>query len=139
HFELETLAAMPVASLADAERAARALLARGPHLLLITSLALNSLSESEVAMLAVTAEAGYLVRTPRLALTANGAGDLPATPFLGHILRERDPAGARAATAGGVHAVLTATLHHANAELTIVAAQDALKNPPQTFPVERLF
>ena len=138
-FELATLAAMRVDTMAAARTAAARLLERGPKLVLVTSLAVEGIPGTEVAMLAVTSEAGHLVRTPRLEMVANGAGDLSAALFLGHYLRERDPARALAATAAGVHAVLAETERLGTEELAIVAAQAALLNPPQRFAVERVF
>jgi len=138
-FELEVLSETAVTDMLSARAAVARLLAHGPKLVLATSLAADGIAGDDVAMLAATAEAGYLVRTPRLNLIANGSGDLTAALFLGHYLRHRDPAAALAETAAGVHAVLAETIRLGAQELAIVAAQGQLLKPPQRFPVERVF
>jgi pyridoxine kinase len=138
-FELATLAEMPVTTMQAAEAAVARLLKRGPKLVLATSLEIEGITETEAAMLAATEDGGYLVRTPRLDMVANGAGDLTAALFLGHYLRHRDSALALTETAAGVHAVLSETRRRGSPELTIVAAQEALLAPPRRFAVERVF
>ena len=105
HFELETLTGLGVGTLAAARSACDTLLAQGPRAILVTSLEIEEASTGDAAMLAATRDGGWLVRTPRLPMIANGAGDLTAALFLAHYLRTRDAAGALAATASAVHAV----------------------------------
>lgn len=138
-FELATLAEMPVNTMEQARAAIARLLSRGPRLALVTSLAVEGIAAADAAMLAATSDAIFMVRTPRLDMVANGAGDLTAALFLGQYLRERDPARALAATAAGVYAVLSETRRLGSEELSIVAAQEMLINPPQRFAVERVF
>ncbi|HZB92510.1 MAG TPA: pyridoxal kinase PdxY [Stellaceae bacterium] len=134
-FELALLAGMEVSDIAGALAAAGRLRARGPRLVLATSL---PGSTEEIPMLAAGPEGAFLVTTPRLPLLANGAGDLTAALFLGYLLRERDVAGALAATASAVHAVIEATLRLGEAELQIVAAQDMFLAPPRRFSPQRI-
>jgi len=138
-FELETLARMSVSTLAESQRAAGTLLARGPRAILVTSLDVAEIAPTETGMLLATEGSGWLVRTPRLALVANGAGDLTAALFLAHFLRLRDAPAVLGATAAGVHAVLEETLRLKAPELAIVAAQDALVTKTLRFEVERIF
>ncbi len=135
-FELALLAEMPVKTVADALRAAAALRARGPRLVLVTSV--PSGSEGEIAMLAASDGEAWRIVTPRLPVLANGAGDLTAALFLGHYLRHREIAEALAITASSVHAVIATMLARGERELPIVAAQDALVSPPQRFRSERI-
>lgn len=138
-FELETLAGLRVDTLAAARAACEALLARGPRAILVTSLDVAEVPAATAALLAVTREGGWLVRTPRLPIIANGAGDLTAALFLAHLLKIGDAGAALGETAAGVHAAIAETVRRGAAELAIVAAQDALLAPPQRFPVERVF
>jgi pyridoxine kinase len=133
-FELALLAGRPVVSVADALEAAAALRARGPRLVLVTSLA----CDNEIAMLAAADDAAWLVATPRLPLLANGAGDLTAALFLGYFLRSRDRAEALAATAAAVYAVIEATDQAGDPELQIVAAQAVFPAPPARFAPQRV-
>jgi len=134
-FELAYLAGRSVATLEDAVAAATRLRALGPRLVLATSL---PAAEGEIAMLALGEAGGFRVATPRLPLIANGAGDLTAALFLGHFLRTRDAGAALAATAAAVYAVIEATAQAGEAELQIVAAQEALIAPPRHFPVQQV-
>ncbi|HXP76328.1 MAG TPA: pyridoxal kinase PdxY [Stellaceae bacterium] len=138
-FELETLTGLRVDTLAAARAACDALLARGPRAVLVTSLDGAEIATETTALLAATREGGWLVRTPRLPIVANGAGDLTAALFLAHFLETGTAGAALGETAAGVHAVIAETVRRGAAELAIVAAQDALLAPPQRFPVERVF
>ena len=137
-FELETLAGMRAGTMAAAQAAADTLLARGPRAVLVTSLDVAEISAGTAAMLAATRDGAWLVRTPRLPMVANGAGDLTAALFLAHFLRSGDAAAAVGETAAGVHAVIAETVRRGAAELAIVSAQDSLDRPPQRFSVERV-
>ncbi len=138
-FELETLTGLRVGTLAAAREACNALLARGPRAILVTSLDVAEVPADAAALMAATRDGGWLVRTPRLPIVANGAGDLTAALFLGHFLRARDAGAALGETVASVHAVIAETVRLGASELAIVAAQDALASPPQRFPVERVF
>ncbi|HEV2548508.1 MAG TPA: pyridoxal kinase PdxY [Stellaceae bacterium] len=135
-FELALLSGREIAGVADALGAAAALRARGPRLILVTSLPGDN--AKEIAMLAAGKDGGWLVATPRLPHVFNGAGDLTAAVFLGQYLRVRDPAAALAATAASVYAVLEETLGRGTPELAIVAAQATLADPVRQFPVRRV-
>ncbi len=138
-FELETLAGFRVDTVAATQAACDALLSEGPSVILVTSFDVAEIATGTAAMLVATPEGGWLVRTPRLPIIANGAGDLTAALFLGHFLKTADAAAALAETTASVHAVIEETVRSAAAELAIVAAQEALISPPRRFPVERLF
>ena len=138
-FELETLTSERVDTLAAARAACDMLLARGPRVILVTSLDVAEVSPGSAALLAATSEGGWLVRTPRLPIVANGAGDLTAALFLAHFLRSGEADTALGETAAGVHAVIAETVRSGAAELAIVTAQDALVSPPTRYPVERVF
>jgi pyridoxine kinase len=132
-FELALLSGREIAGVADALAASAALRARGPRLILVTSL--PGENAGEIAMLAASADGAWLAATPRLPHVFNGAGDLTAAVFLAQFLRRGDTADALAATAASVYAVLAETLHRAEPELAIIAGQAALADPPRQFPV----
>jgi pyridoxine kinase len=139
HFELEKLAGSPVGTLGTAQAACGSLLTRRPRAILVTSLDVAEVAKGSAAMLVATTEGGWLVRTPRLPIVANGAGDLTAALFLAYYLKTGDAAAALGETAAAVHGVIAETARLGAAELQIVAAQDVLAAPPQRFPVERVF
>ena len=129
-FELALLTGATVADMKDAVAATAILRARGPRLVLVTSL---PAAEDEIAMMAASGDGAWLVTTPRLPIVANGAGDLAAALFLGFYLRGRDPAAALEQTAAAVFAIIEATFRAGEGELQIVAAQEAMTSPPRRF------
>ena len=91
-----------------------------------------------IELLAVSDAGAWLVATPLLPLSVNGAGDTTAALFLAHYLSSRSPAGAVAKTASSVFAVMEAT-HSAGArEIQLVAAQAAIADPSQRFAPQRI-
>jgi pyridoxine kinase len=119
----------------DSADAARAL---GPSTVLVTSLLRPDRPDDTIEMLAVTGDGAWTVRTPRLALKANGSGDLTAALFTAHLGETGSPAEALARTSSSVYAVLAATLETGERELRIVAAQDAIAHPACEFDVEQV-
>jgi len=95
-----------------------------------------------ISMVAVDDSGAYRVRTPRLPLQVNGAGDVTAALFVVHLL-EHGIVEALARTASSIFAVLAETMHQvrvgqAGPEIAIVAAQDAIAHPAREFEVTRL-
>jgi len=135
-FELALLAEQPAATPAQAMRAARALVARGPRMVVVTSV--PGPAAADVACLVVTAEGAWQVTTPRIALPqpVNGAGDALAALFLGHVLCGAAPPEALSRTVSALHAVIAATAEAGTRELQLIAAQDALVTPPRLFAAE---
>jgi pyridoxine kinase len=80
----------------------------------------------------------FRVRTPKLQLTVNGAGDAIAALFFAHMLRTGSVARALSAATSSVFGVLHATLATGAGELALIAAQDQLVEPTQVFEAERL-
>jgi pyridoxine kinase len=134
-FELTLLAEREIAGIDDALAAAAALRARGPRLVLVTSLAGEG---GGIAMLAAGNDGAFLVSTPRVPMLADGAGDLTAALFLGHFLKTGDAGAALGETASAVHAVIDATARSGAPELQIVAAQEAIVAPPRRFIARKI-
>lgn len=137
-FELALLAGRPVRDAAEAVTAARGLLARGPRLVVVTSIPGGA--AGRIGCLAVTAEAAWHVDSPRLTFPTppNGAGDALAALLLGHLLAGQKPAEALARAVSGLHGVLRETLAAGTRELQLVAAQDSLMAPVSGVDVRRL-
>lgn len=134
-FELEYLTGTSIASLADAAGAAAALRARGPSVVLVTSL---DPAAERVAMLASGPDGAWTVETPRLPVMLNGCGDVTAALFLAHLLRGRALPEALALTAAAIFAVIETTARLGRYELALVAAQDELAAPSHHFPPVRI-
>lgn len=136
-FELSALSGIEVASLADALEAARALRARGPELVVVTSLSLPE-REGELGMLADTEDGSWLVWTPRLPITLNGTGDAFAALLLGEWLATGDAETALGRTASAIYALVEATWRAGSRELLLVEAQASIVEPPHLFAPTRL-
>jgi len=139
-FEVELLTGLPVATLEQALAAGDALLALGPQVVVITSLARAEASRDEIEMLAVSADGAWLVATPRLnmAVTPNGAGDATAALFTAFYLETATVPDALARTADAVFAIFEATAAAATRELQIVVAQDAIASGRIRYTVSKV-
>jgi len=137
-FELEYLSGDRVGDIAGAVAAANKLRATGPRIVLVTSLRHEPQETSGIGMLAVAEEGAWLVRTPLLPIEVSGCGDASAALFLGHYLGRRDPAEALRRTASSIFAILEATAAAGGGEIALIAAQEAIVSPPETFPVVRV-
>jgi pyridoxine kinase len=124
-----------LATVLDAVTAARAL---GPETVLVTSVDVAGQPDDEIAMIAVTGDGAWRVRTPRLALKANGSGDVTAALFSAHLRTTGDPGAALARTASSVFDLLDNTLVAGARELLLIESQEAYANPRLQFEVERL-
>lgn len=137
-FELEFLAGRTVATLDDARAACAVIRARGPKIVLVTSLRRSEAPSGRIEMLAASADGAWLVETPLLPIQVNGAGDAMAALFLGNFLKTRVVERALAEAAASLYGVLDATHRLGEREIQLVAAQDELVRPSRVFPVRRV-
>ncbi len=139
-FELRTLSPYDNDDLPGLVAAARALTARGPSLVLVTSLERPDGPDGMIEMLLVGRDAAWVSATPRLAfpIAPNGAGDMTAALFLAHILKGEKPDAALGKAMATVYAVLQRTRDLGQRELAVVEAQACFENPPHSFDVRRL-
>ncbi|HYH20557.1 MAG TPA: pyridoxal kinase PdxY [Azospirillum sp.] len=134
-FELEFLTDRTVGSLDDALAATAALRARGPRVVLVTSLTRTEAPADRIEMLVDTADGAWVVATPRLPLDPppNGAGDAVAALFLAHYLKAFDAAAALEQASAAIYAVFEETRRRGTRELQLIAAQDELVAPRTVF------
>ncbi len=131
-FELAHLSGRPVDNLDDALAAAAAVRAMGARLVVATGLELPD-APGTLSVLADSAEASWLVTTPRLPGLVHGTGDAFSALFLGHYLQTRDSQAALDLASSAIFAVVERT-HAAGAdELQLVLAQDELVSPRRRF------
>ena len=138
-FELEVLTGQPVHEIDAAVDAARHLIAqdparppaRGPKIVLVTSVPVRNNNQDAIATLAVTSDAAWMVQTPRHALSAKGSGDFLAAVWLGHYLQNKDIVFALGAAVSSTYALIEAT-GQAD-ELAIITAQDKWLNKTVPF------
>jgi pyridoxine kinase len=138
HFELDSLAGTTTKTLTDVKDAVAAVQALGPRVVLTTSLDTDDPPADAVDLLASEGGRHFRVRTPRLDVSVNGAGDAIAALFLAHWLSSRDAGTALAAAAASVHGLLAATERARSREIVLVAAQDEFVAPSHTFPVDEV-
>jgi pyridoxine kinase len=112
--------------------------AMGPSTVLVTSVERPDAPEDTIEMLAVTGDGAWIVQTPRLAMKANGSGDVTAALFTAHLLSTGDPAVALARTASSVFDLLKLTLDSGARELQLVQSQETLAHPAMQFEVTRI-
>ena len=135
-FELEWLSGRAAGNLPQVRAALATLHSRGPKVILVTSLALEDAPADALDMLASDGDGLWRLRTPRLPIAVNGAGDLTAALFFFHWLRTRSAPEALASAAASVYGVVAATAEAGQRELAIVAAQDEFVRPTRLFQPE---
>ncbi|MBY5991339.1 pyridoxal kinase PdxY [Ferrimonas balearica] len=138
HFETEFLTGQKLTTLDDCLAAARALLARGPKVVLITSLMREDAPDESIEMLAVSNDEAWLVRTPLLTFPTpmNGSGDATTALFLAKFLQTGQLKEALEHVAGAMYALFALTHRQQSRELLLVASQDQLVAPEQRFSAE---
>src|ERR687897_184121 len=109
--------------------------ALGPGVVLTTSLETDDTPGDAVDLLASEGGRHFRVRTPRLDVSVNGAGDAIAALFLAHWLAGRDAGTALGAAAASVHRLPAAPEQARSREILLVAAQDEFVAPSRTFAV----
>ncbi|MGY1624756.1 pyridoxal kinase PdxY [Geodermatophilus sp. SYSU D00965] len=135
HFELDSLSGRTTRTLAEVTDAVAAVQALGPRVVLTTSLVTDDTPEDSVDLLASEGGRHVRVRTPRLGVDVNGAGDAIAALFLAHWLAGRDVGTALGAAAASVYGLLKRTEDAGSREILLVAAQEEFVTPSRTFEV----
>ena len=138
HFELDLLAGTTTRTLPDVKDAVAAVQALGPRVVLTTSLVTEDTPADAVDLLASAGGRHFRVRTPRLDVDVNGAGDVTAALFLAQWLATRSAADALARAAGSVFGLLRRTADAGSREILLVAAQDEYVSPTRAFAVEEV-
>ncbi len=135
-FELEYLAQMETPTLAAAKDAITRIHALGPRVVLVTSLHTDDTPPDAIDMLAGEGGAYWRVRTPKLSVSVNGAGDAISALFFVHYLRTRRADAALAEAAASIYGLLHRTEAAGSREILTVAAQDEFVAPSRRFAVE---
>lgn len=136
-FELEFLVGQSVSSVADLLAAADALRAKGPQVVLVTSVQTDETPADSVQMAVVDAEGAWIVTTPLLPMYVSGSGDATAAIFLARYMTST-PAEALAATASSIYDVMERTHAAGSGEILLIEAQEAIAHPASEFEVTRL-
>ncbi|MGA7974622.1 MAG: pyridoxal kinase PdxY [Pseudolabrys sp.] len=139
HFELDFLAGCESRTLAEVRAALKAVHDIGPRVIMVTSLHCEDETPADaIDLLASDGERCFRVRTPRLPLIVNGAGDAIAALFYAHYLRSGRLGEALSRAASSIFGVLKKTEEAGTREIQLIAAQDELVEPSETFEAEEL-
>lgn len=133
HFELDLLSGTTTRSLAEVKAAVSAVHALGPRVVLTTSLVADDTPDDAVDLLASAGGRHHRVRTPRLDVSVNGAGDAIAALFLAHWLQTRSADKALARAASSVFGLLARTEAARSREILLVDAQEEFVAPSRAF------
>jgi pyridoxine kinase len=136
-FELERLTGLPCATLAEAKRAIAALTAtlrpEGLRCVLLTSLDSEETPGDHLDLLVGEGGQFHLLRTPRLPVAVNGAGDAIAALFLFHRLQSGSAVAALEAAGSAIYGLLKRTAEAGSREILTVAAQQEFVAPTTWF------
>jgi pyridoxine kinase len=105
----------------------------GLRCVLLTSLETETTPGDHIDMMAAEGGAFHLLRTPRLPISLNGAGDAIAALFLFHRLRSGSAVTALEAAGSSIHGLLRRTAEAGSREILMVAAQDEFVSPTEIF------
>lgn len=128
-FELGILAGAPVAGEADALAAARALIARGPSTIAVTS---APASAGRTGILLVTSDEAWSMTTPLIACDAKGTGDLFAALLLHGAITLPDIRAAAEAALSEVWQTLERTRRQGLTELAVLPSPEDAAPPEIT-------
>ena len=132
-FELDYLSKRQSGTLRAACDAVKAVHDLGPCTILVTSLHTDDTPADCIDMLASDDSGRFIVRTPKLPLTINGAGDAVAALFFAHYLRSGKLAEALSRAASSIFGVLAKTAESGAREIQLIAAQDQIVKPNRIF------
>jgi pyridoxine kinase len=135
-FELNFLSGRNSKTLVQACDSVKAVHDLGPRAILVTSLHTAETPQDAIDLLASDPSGCFRLRTPRLPLSVNGAGDAIAALFFAHYLRSGRINNALSRAASGVFGVLAKTAEAGKREIQLVSAQDEIVEPSRLFEAE---
>ena len=132
-FELSELTGLSCRVLGEAKAAAARLQTMmrpgGIRTVLVTSLRTEETPASSIDLLAAESGGFFLLRTPLLPLSVNGAGDAMAALFLFHRMQSGSAAQALEAAGSSIFGLLRRTAEAGSRELLLVSAQEEFVRP----------
>jgi pyridoxine kinase len=135
-FELDYLSGRESGTPAQARDALKAVHGLGPRAILVTSLHTTQTPDDAIDLLASDDSGCFRLRTPKLPLSVNGAGDAIAALFFAHYLRTGKIDEALSRAASSIFGILRKTVEVGSREIQLIAAQDEIVNPSRVFEAE---
>ncbi|WP_066507358.1 pyridoxal kinase PdxY [Bradyrhizobium macuxiense] len=133
HFEFEYLSGAKAGTIEEVIAQARALIARGPSTIVVTSAELADTPGNEIETLAIERSAAWRVRTPRLPIAPSGTGDLFAALLTSARVRGSATPDALSHAASAIYAVLERTALAGTEEMRIVESAAQMLRPARRF------
>lgn len=137
-FELDFLSGIETKTLNDVKQAISQVQQLGPRAVLVTSVEAQETPTDSIDLIAGEAGRYWRVRTPRLSVSVNGAGDAIAALFFVHYARSRSAATALAEASSSVYGLLKRTEEAGSREILTIAAQDEFVSPSHRFEPEEV-
>lgn len=138
HFELEYLSGQEALHVKALKEAIGVVQAKGPRIVLVTSVHLEETPKDALDLVAAADGQFWRVRTPKLNVSLNGAGDAISALFFVHYLRSRCVKTALGEAAASVYGLLKKTELAASREIVLIEAQEEIIAPTWRFDVEML-
>lgn len=138
HFELEYLWGQEALHVKALKEAIGAVQAKGPRIVLVTSVHLKETPSDALDLVAGVDGQFWRVRTPKLNVALNGAGDAISALFFVHYLRTHCVKTALGEAAASVYGLLKKTELASSREILLVGAQEEIIAPTWRFEVEAL-
>lgn len=137
-FEIDYLSGFTTETLSDIKQAVSAVQQLGPKAVLVTSVETKETPADSIDLIAGEGGRFWRVRTPKLSLSVNGAGDAIAALFFVHYARSRSAASALAEASASVYGLLKRTEEAGSREILTIAAQDEFVSPTHRFSSEEV-
>ena len=135
HFEFEWLCGVKATTIDRLIEQARALMARGPSTVVVTSAELSDTPDGEIETVAIERSKAWRVRTPKLPISPSGTGDLFAALLVSARVRKKETPEALSHAASAIFAVLERTAISGTEEMRIVESGASLAHPKRRFDV----
>jgi pyridoxine kinase len=136
HFELDCLTGGATKTLRDVCAAIDALHALGPRAVLVTSVCTEETPTEAIDLVASDGRDRFRLRTPKLPIAADGAGDLTAALFFFHLLTKGAIAQALEHSTASVFGLIQRTADAGAREILLIDAQEEIVNPSTRFAAE---
>lgn len=137
-FELEYLSGIATDTVAGVKEAIAAVHRLGPKVVLVTSIETREMPSDALDMIAGEGGRYWRVRTPKLSLSVNGAGDAIAALFFVHYARSQSAEIALIEASASIFGLLKRTAEAGSREILTVAAQDEFVSPTHRFPAKEI-
>jgi pyridoxine kinase len=137
-YELSLLASHSLQNRHDALHALRAVQAKGPRIVVVSSFIGTDTPANMLDIMAVDGPAAWRLTLPLIAGKFFGAGDVFAALFLHFWLPNRDTAAALGQACAALSGILAQTARRGASELALIEAQDTLAAPSTLYAAERL-